>query len=66
MRKILKNAIKCKHCGDVIESKTHYDFVWCSCKSCFVDGGHDYLRRGFKTSPEEDYEELSETEEVEE
>ena len=66
MRKILKNAIKCKHCGDVIESKLRHDFVWCSCESCFVDGGHDYLRRGFKTSPEEDYEELSETEEVEE
>lgn len=66
MRKILKNAIKCKHCGDVIESKSQHDFVWCSCESCFVDGGHDYLRRGFKTSPEDDYEELSVTEEVEE
>ncbi len=66
MRKILRNAIRCKHCGDVIESKSRHDFVWCSCESCFVDGGHDYLRRGFKTSPEEDYEELSETEEVEE
>lgn len=66
MRKILKNAIKCKHCGDVIESKTRHDFVWCSCESCFVDGGYDYLRRGFKTKPEDDYEELSVTEEVEE
>ena len=66
MKRIIKNAIRCKHCGDVIESKSRHDFVYCSCEACFVDGGHDYLRRGFKTSPEEDYEELSETEEVEE
>ena len=56
---IKKNAIRCKHCGDIIESTHVHDFKWCSCGTCFVDGGHDYLRRGFKTSPEEDYEELS-------
>ena len=34
-------------CGDIIESKYTHDFKECSCKSCFVDGGHEYLRRGF-------------------
>lgn len=58
---IIRNIIQCKHCGDIIESKTVHDFKWCSCQTCFVDGGHDYLRRGFKTSPEDDYIELSET-----
>lgn len=58
---IIKNMIQCKHCGDIIESKTVHDFKWCSCQTCFVDGGHEYLRRGFRNSPEDDYIELSET-----
>ena len=61
MRKIIRNAIKCKHCGDVIESTYCHNFVTCSCGSCSVDGGHDYLRRCFKNSQEEDFIELSET-----
>ncbi len=60
---ILKNVIQCKHCGDIIESTSTHDFKYCSCQTVFVDGGHEYLRRGFLTSPEDDYEELSEYEE---
>lgn len=45
MPKIIKNAIRCKKCRDIIESKTVHDFKFCSCGSCAVDGGHDYLRR---------------------
>jgi len=40
-----KNAIQCNICGDVIESKHRDDFKWCSCGSCAVDGGTNYLRR---------------------
>ncbi len=58
MIKIIRNMIKCNHCGDVIESKSRHDFVWCKCECCFVDGGHDYLRRGF-TNSDDDFEELS-------
>lgn len=65
MRKIIKNAIKCNHCGDIIESKTRHQFVECSCKTVYVDGGLDYLRRGFKNS-QDDYTELSEYEDIEE
>lgn len=43
--KIIKNAIKCRICGDIVESKHVHDFVTCSCGACSVDGGHDYLRR---------------------
>lgn len=43
--KILKNSIQCKYCGDIIESKTVYDFVTCSCGRCSADGGKEYLRR---------------------
>ena len=48
MAKILKHAIQCKLCGEVIESKHVHDFVQCKCGACAVDGGHDYLRRCFR------------------
>lgn len=57
-KRIIKNVIRCKHCGDIIESKSVHDFQECSCGTVFVDGGHDYLRRGFKNGMD-DYEELS-------
>ena len=64
MRKIIKNTIQCKLCGDIIESTYCHDYVECKCGACFVDGGHQYLRRGFK---EKDcFIELSEYEEVSE
>ena len=62
MPKIIRNAIRCKKCGDVIESKTVHDFKFCSCGSCAVDGGHDYLRRCGNLG---DWEEMSEAEKVE-
>ena len=42
---IIKNAIRCKKCGDIIESVSVHDFKSCSCGACSVDGGHYYLRR---------------------
>ena len=59
MVKIIKNAIKCKKCGDVIELYSVHDFKFCSCESCAVDGGHDYLRRCGNL---EDFEEMTVTE----
>jgi hypothetical protein len=59
MRRITKNAIQCKLCKDIIESKSRHDFVKCKCGACAVDGGHDYLRRSFKD--ENCYIDLSET-----
>lgn len=38
--------LKCKLCGDIIESNRRHDLVWCTCKSCYVDGGTDYFRFG--------------------
>lgn len=66
MGKITRNVIRCKHCGDIIESTYRHDFVSCSRGCCCVDGGPDYFRRGFMNSPEEDFIELSETIEVDE
>lgn len=53
---IVKNAIKCNKCGDVIESTHVHDFKWCKCKSVAVDGGLHYLRR---VGNQEDWTELS-------
>ena len=61
MRVIKKNAIQCLKCGDVIESKSKHDFKYCSCGSCFVDGGHSYVRIG---GNQDDIEILTEYEEV--
>jgi len=62
MKKIIENKIKCKKCGDIIESTHRHDFKFCKCGAVAVDGGHDYLRRCGKL---DSYEELSVTEEIE-
>ena len=54
---IISNKIKCKKCGDIIESKSTNDYKKCSCGAVTVDGGKDYLKR---IGNEKDYEELSE------
>lgn len=59
--KIIRNAIQCKKCGDVIESVTVHDFKTCSCGTCSVDGGHFYLRRCAISL--EDFDDLSEFQE---
>lgn len=38
--------IRCKLCGDVLQSKYRHDFQMCSCESCFIDGGDEYCRIG--------------------
>lgn len=66
MLKLKRNALRCKLCGDVIESTTRHELVWCKCGSVFVDGGLEYLRRGIKPGLKYDdvVEDLSESEEV--
>lgn len=57
MKRIIRNAVRCKSCLAIIESKTTHDITFCSCGKVGVDGGHDYLRR---VGSLEDYEELTE------
>ena len=40
--------IKCKKCGDILQSKYRHDFQMCKCGSCYIDGGDDYCRVGGK------------------
>ena len=63
--KIIRNALKCKICGEVIESKHRHDWQCCKCfkesggtKGIFVDGGLDYCRWGGDPNT---WENLSET-----
>jgi len=48
MMAIIKNSAQCGLCGDIIFSNYRHDFVSCGCGNIFVDGGHDYFRRGAK------------------
>ena len=45
MDKIITNKIKCKTCGDVIESFFTHDLKRCQCGAVEIDGGKEYLRR---------------------
>lgn len=47
MENIIYNAIECKNCKDIIESYHRHDFKYCSCGNVSVDGGTEYLRRGY-------------------
>ena len=60
--RIRSNKIKCKKCGDIVESKDGWNFKKCNCGAVAVDGGHDYLRR---VGDEDDYIELSDYKEIE-
>jgi hypothetical protein len=63
MSNLLRNRIKCKHCGDIIESTHVHDFKYCKCGKVFVDGGREYCRYGFPGgSPEDHMEFLTEYE----
>jgi hypothetical protein len=56
--RIHTNKAKCLKCNEVIESKRAHDFVQCGCKAIHVDGGREYLKRGFTNLS--DFQELSE------
>ena len=59
--RIIRNANRCNHCGDIIESISAHDFRTCRCGCVSVDGGHEYLRRCFRYGPV-DFTDLSEVE----
>ena len=44
-----RSALLCKRCNTVAYSIYRHDFHYCACGDCFVDGGGDYFRCGFKS-----------------
>lgn len=60
MYRLINNRIRCKFCGDIIQSTSVHDFVRCKCGKCSTDGGLEYAQRSFFTeNPEDAYEDLS-------
>lgn len=60
MLQIVSNKIRCKWCGDILESFSVHDFKRCRCGKCFTDGGLEYVRRGFDgNNPDDIFEDLS-------
>lgn len=57
---IIRNMIRCKKCGDIIESESIHDFKFCKCGAVAVDGGKDYLRRLGNLDNIEELSEISE------
>lgn len=55
---IKHNRAQCLNCKEVVESMHRHDWVACSCwevdpkHGIFVDGGHDYLRYGYRNKAE--------------
>ena len=37
--------IKCKKCGEKLQSKYRHDFKMCKCETCYIDGGDDYCKK---------------------
>lgn len=63
--KIVKNKIKCKKCGDIIESITVHDYKKCKCGAIAVDGGTEYLKWSYPGGDFNEWiEDLSEFEEM--
>ncbi|WP_456238737.1 DUF7695 domain-containing protein [Paenibacillus tarimensis] len=48
---IKRNIIRCLGCNDILESTHRYDYRACRCRRVSVDGGLDYLKRGFPSPP---------------
>lgn len=52
------SRVRCKVCGDVIQSMHRHDFKWCKGGHVAVDGGNSYLKI---CGEPKDYEVLSDT-----
>lgn len=59
---IVRNAVQCRYCWDIIESRTNWGRVTCTCGNVAIEGGLDCLRRIFKNASEDGFIELSEYE----
>lgn len=73
MKKLTRNAAECVGCGTVLESTHRHDFRTHECEMApvwfMVDGGRDYVRRGWggdgkSNNPSDHYIERSEYEEA--
>lgn len=61
-KRLLVNKAQCLKCLDILESRFLYDYKRCSCGNLSVDGGLDYIKRGYHFG-EESWKDLCEFEE---
>lgn len=47
---VIENSVFCASCVTKIVSESVHDFKFCPCEDVAVDGGHEYLRRVFRSS----------------
>lgn len=40
----MSKILRCKKCGDIIQSKHTHDMVWCKCGAVAIDGGDSYCK----------------------
>lgn len=40
----MSKILRCKKCGDIIQSTHRHDMVWCKCGAVAIDGGDDYCK----------------------
>ena len=43
---IIRNAVRCNKCQEVLQSTHVHDYVECMCQETMVDGGNEYFRYG--------------------
>ncbi len=48
MFKLYKNSATCLKCNTTLDSKHVHDYQVCKCGNLMVDGGLDYIKRGYK------------------
>lgn len=46
-RKLSANRARCRKCNDIVESNSVHHYQSCRCGAIFVDGGLEYVRRGY-------------------
>lgn len=59
---VLRNRARCRLCDQTLESRHPHDSKKCRCGNLIVDGGLDYVRRGWREG-RESFEELSDFDE---
>ena len=57
MQKIIENKVKCKVCGDIVESTSKFTST-CKCGKTKISGGYENLQR-FNLTEGRDFDELS-------
>lgn len=58
MSRLTRNAARCLHCGDVIQSRRTRDYVSCNCGNIAVDGGSSFARLAGQGLSDASYEPL--------